>query len=83
MRADGVRVDHHPAGMDDIIDLLGPQRLTRELLDHLTAMFPMGEAAELLRAMADGLETRRLSYSCPKETRRRRRSMSTGSASDR
>ena len=30
----------------DIIDLLELQRLTRELLDHLTAMFPMGEAAE-------------------------------------
>ena len=31
------------AGMDeqDIIDLLELQRLTRELLDHLTAMFPV------------------------------------------
>jgi hypothetical protein len=26
----------------DIIDLLELQRLTRELLDHLTAMFPAG-----------------------------------------
>ena len=32
----------------DIIDLLELQRLTRELLDHLTAMFPVEEAAELL-----------------------------------
>ena len=28
----------------DIIDLLELQRLTRELLDHLTAMFPVEEA---------------------------------------
>ena len=34
----------NPAGMDeqDIIDLLELQRLTREPLDYLTAMFPVG-----------------------------------------
>jgi hypothetical protein len=42
----------------EIVGLLELQRLTRELLDHLTAMFPVEEAAELLRAMADGLEAR-------------------------
>ena len=31
----------------DIIDLLELQRLTRELLDHVTAMFPVEEAAGL------------------------------------
>jgi hypothetical protein len=41
----------------DIIDLLELQRLTRELLDQLTAMFPLLEAAEFLRAMADQLES--------------------------
>ena len=59
IQADSARTDHHPARMDDqhIIDLLELQRLTRELLDHLTAMFPLEEAAvDLLRAMADGLE---------------------------
>ena len=57
MRADGARVDHHAASMDeqDIIDLLKLQRLTRELLDHLMAMFSMEEAADV-----------------PRETRRRR-----------
>jgi len=39
------------------MELLELQHLTRKLLDHLTAMFPVEEAAELLRAMADGLET--------------------------
>ena len=34
------------------------QHLTRELLEQLTAMFPVEEAADLLRAMADGLEAR-------------------------
>ena len=60
MQADNARVDDHPGGMDDqdIIDLLELQRLTRELLDHLTAMFPV-EEAELLRAMANDLEGRR------------------------
>ena len=37
----------------DIIDLLELQRLTRELLDHLTAMFAVEEGA----AMADGLQS--------------------------
>jgi len=52
--------DHQPVGMDeqDLIELLELQRLTRELLDHLTAMFPVEEAAGLLRAMADGLDGR-------------------------
>ena len=56
MQADNARIDHHPGGMDDqdIIDLLELQRLTRELLDHLTAIFPL-EEAELLRAMANDL----------------------------
>jgi len=60
MQADNARIDHHPGGMDDqdIIDLLELQRLTRELLDHLTAIFPL-EEAELLRAMANDLEGRR------------------------
>ena len=40
------------------MELLELQRLTRELLEHLTAIFPLDEAAELLRAMADGLEAR-------------------------
>ena len=55
-----MQADNHRAGMDehDLIDLLELQRLTRELLDHLTAMFPVEEAAELLRAMADVLEAR-------------------------
>ena len=41
MLADASRLDRHPADMDehDIIDLLELQRLTGELLDHLTAMF--------------------------------------------
>ena len=62
MQADNTRIDNHRAGMDeeDILDLLELQRLTRELLDHLTAMFPIEEAADLLRAMADGLEDGRL-----------------------
>jgi len=38
----------------DIIDLLELQRLTRELLDHRTAIFSAEEAADLLRAVADG-----------------------------
>ena len=52
----------NPAGMDeqDIINLLELQRLTRELLDHLIAMFPVQEAADLLRAMANGLDGRNL-----------------------
>jgi hypothetical protein len=56
MQADNTRIDNHRAGMDeeDILDLLELQRLTCELLDHLTAMFPVDEAADLLRAMADG-----------------------------
>ena len=60
MQADNTRIDNQRAGMDeqDILDLLELQRLTRELLDHLTAMFPVEEAAELLGAMADGLEAR-------------------------
>ena len=51
MRADTARPTRQCAGMDeqDIIDLLELQRLTRELLDHLTAMFPLEEAAELRR----------------------------------
>ena len=54
MRADTARPTRQCAGMDeqDIIDLLELQRLTRELLDHLTAMFPPEEAADLLRVMA-------------------------------
>ena len=50
MRADDAPVGHHASGMDDqdVIDLLELQRLTRELLDHLTAMFPVEAAAELL-----------------------------------
>ena len=44
----------------DIIDLLELQRLTRELLDHLTAKFPVQEAADLLRAMANGVDGRNL-----------------------
>jgi hypothetical protein len=44
----------------DFLELLELQRLTSELLDHLTAMFPLEEAAELLRAMADGLESWRI-----------------------
>ena len=58
MRADGVRVDHHAASMDeqDIIDLLKLQRLTRELLDHLTAMFTPEEASDVLRELANHIE---------------------------
>jgi hypothetical protein len=50
-----------PLGTDeqDIFDLLKLRHLNRELLDHLTAMFPVEEAAELLRALADGLESSR------------------------
>jgi hypothetical protein len=43
---------------DNVIELLELQRLTRELLEHLTAIFTLEEAAELLRAMADGLDAR-------------------------
>jgi hypothetical protein len=51
MQADNTRIDNHRAGMDeeDILDLLELQRFTRELLDHLTAMFPVEEGAELGR----------------------------------
>jgi hypothetical protein len=42
----------------DLIELLELQRLTRELLDHLIALFPLEEAAEVLRVMADGLDVR-------------------------
>jgi hypothetical protein len=51
MQADTARIDDHPAGMDaqDIIDLLELQRLTSELLDHLMGMFPVEQAADLLR----------------------------------
>jgi len=47
--ADAGRFDRQRAGVDeqDLIDLLELQRLTRELLDHLTAMFPVEEAVEL------------------------------------
>jgi hypothetical protein len=48
----------HVLSEADILDLLELQRLTRELLDHLTAMFPVEEVADLLRVMADGLEAR-------------------------
>jgi len=40
----------------DVLDLLELQRRTREFPDHLTAMFPVEEAAGLLRMMPDGLE---------------------------
>ena len=55
MRADDARVDHHAADMDeqDIIDLLELQRLTE--LWIICHNVPV-EAADLLRAMADGLE---------------------------
>ena len=48
MQADDARVDDHPASMDeeDLIALLELQRLTRELLDQLTAMFPLKTAAK-------------------------------------
>jgi hypothetical protein len=51
MRADAGRPVRQPHSVDeqDIIDLLELQRLTRELLDHLTAMFPEEEGADLLR----------------------------------
>ena len=48
------------AGMEeqDLLALLELQRLTRELLDHLNAMLPVEEGADLLRcAMADGPES--------------------------
>ena len=50
------------AGMDeqDLIELLELQRLTREFLDHLTAMFAVEQAAGLLRAMTDGVQSRPL-----------------------
>ena len=43
MCADAERPAGQPHSVDeqDIIDLLELQRLSRELLDHLTAMFPM------------------------------------------
>lgn len=40
----------------DVSYLLELQRLMRELLDHLTAMFTVEEVAELLREMAGRLE---------------------------
>ena len=43
----------------DLIELLELQRLTRELLDHLIAMFAREDTADLLRAMAHGLEAAR------------------------
>jgi hypothetical protein len=42
-------------GEYDLIDLLELQLLTRELLGHLTTMFSLEEAADLLRAMADAV----------------------------
>jgi len=42
----------------DIIELLELQRLTRELLDHLIAMFAREDTADLLRAMAHGWRPR-------------------------
>jgi len=53
---------------EDLIELLELQRLTRELLDHLTAMFPVEEAAGLLRAMADEMEDPRLSETGTRDT---------------
>jgi hypothetical protein len=49
---DGPHHCEHPRRVDG--ELIELQRLTHELLDHLTAMFPLEEAAELLWAMADG-----------------------------
>ena len=62
MGADTAQFSRQRAGVDeqDLNDLLELQRLTRALLDHLTAMFQVEEAADLLRAMADGLEASRV-----------------------
>jgi hypothetical protein len=53
----GKRGRSYSAAARHIIELLASQHLTRELLDHLTAIFPPEAAADLLRAMADGLES--------------------------
>jgi hypothetical protein len=48
-------------GLDekDILELLQLKRFQGELMDQLLAMFPPEEAADLLRAMADGCEDRK------------------------
>jgi hypothetical protein len=58
MRAADAAANCQPVGVDeqDLTELLELQRLTRELLDHLTAMFLVEAAGDLLRAMADELD---------------------------